>query len=102
MKDYEEFEGPHDSRLRAYEPSILRVFSANSVEEVRARLEDEVKIEAAWAKETLELLNRNSPQGLELTLQMLHKARTLDYKGCLEAEFRAAMNLVVRSYAERP
>jgi hypothetical protein len=94
---------PLDAELQSYAPSILRVFTAHSVEEVRARLADEIKIgEAAWARETLALMDKNSPQALELTLKLLHRARTLDYKACLEAEFRAAVNLVVRSRQAEP
>lgn len=70
---------------------IDRCFYSRSVEEIMENLRREVH---PFAKECLDHMERNSMVSMQLAREMLHKAKNLDYTGCLEMEVNVALNRI--------
>jgi enoyl-CoA hydratase/carnithine racemase len=67
-------------------------FSANSMEEIFARLEEEG---SQWSLNCLQNLKKKSPLALKLTLRLIREGENSDWKGCLQREFRVASRRIL-------
>jgi enoyl-CoA hydratase len=86
---------PEASVLEQLRPIIDRCFSADSVEDIIARLEKETGDDADFARATLETLSKRSPLSLKATFEQLRRGK--DYKSLKEAlsvEYRIASGFV--------
>jgi enoyl-CoA hydratase len=85
---------PGTAPLAALAPTIQRCFGASSVMEIMARLAAS-RDNRAWCQATLAALAERSPTALEVTLQLIRRARSLDLRQTLTIEYRLARHLVV-------
>lgn len=70
---------------------INRCFYANSVEEIMHNLQME---NTPFAQMCLKKMSSNSMLSMKLTLEMLRRAKAMDYKGCLQLELNVALNKI--------
>ena len=70
---------------------IDRCFYSNSVEEIMRNLRRE---NHPFAKACLERMENNSMLSMQLALQMMRRARNLDYKGCMQMELDVGVNKI--------
>jgi enoyl-CoA hydratase len=80
--------GPGD--LEPVRGLIARCFSADTVEEILARLRTAHPPAAEWAREVANDLERRSPTSLKLTHRHVRSARELDLRGTLLQDYRIA------------
>ncbi|MEV4644328.1 enoyl-CoA hydratase/isomerase family protein [Saccharopolyspora sp. NPDC049357] len=73
--------------LSEHRPAIDQIFGATSVEQIRCRLR---AADTTWASDHLQILDRMSPQSLDLTFDLLTRGRERKLIACLTAELRAA------------
>jgi enoyl-CoA hydratase len=78
---------PPSSKLASHRKLIDECFSANSVEEIVARLQS---TSHPWADETRNALQTKSPTSLKVTLKALRLATTLNFHQCMQMEFGIA------------
>jgi enoyl-CoA hydratase len=83
-------EDPGPGELAPLEEVIERCFSAETVEEVVARLQAERGAEAKWAEEVLRDLAQCAPASLKVTLRHVHLARESDLRATLIQDYRLA------------
>lgn len=74
-------------------PDIDRFFSASTVEDILAGLDEDG---GEFARATAQTLRRRSPTSLKLVLRQLHAARGLTLRQCLALEYRLAMRVIER------
>jgi len=85
---------PGDGEIARRQAVIDRVFSAESVEEILARLDAERGAAADWARETAALIRRNAPLSLKVALRQLRLARRASsLKEALVTDFRLASRM---------
>jgi enoyl-CoA hydratase len=83
---------PGPAPLAQHRAVIDRCFSAETVEEVLARLEDEG---TPWAKETALLLRRKSPTSLKVTMRQIQAgAKLTTFAAAMRMEFRLARHFM--------
>jgi enoyl-CoA hydratase len=86
---------PGDSEIARRQGVIDRIFAAETVGDILARLDGETGEHAAWAQETAATIRRNAPLGLKVTLRQLRVARGAPtLKDALVTDFRLASRLV--------
>lgn len=73
--------------LSEHRTAIDQIFGARSVEQIRCRLR---AADTTWASGQLQILDRMSPQSLDLTFDLLTRGRERKLIACLTAELRAA------------
>lgn len=78
-----------DFSLTSVMEKINHCFSANTVEEILARLE---KDGSKWAEGTINLLNKMSPTSMKITFKELELGKNLSLQECLQMEYRLAFN----------
>lgn len=83
-------EDPGPSELAPLEEVIERCFSAETVEEVVARLQAERGAEAKWAEDVLRDLAQCAPASLKVTLRHVRLARERDLRATLIQDYRLA------------
>ena len=81
-------EHPGRDELEGLEPVIERCFSADTVEEIIARLAAERGAQGEWAKGVLGDLARCSPTSLEVALRHVRLVKGLDLSATLRQDFR--------------
>lgn len=81
----------HADNISNYFQDIDRCFYASTVEEIIENLKRENTL---FAKQCLSKMNQNSMLAMKATLQMMRKARSLDYKGCLQQEINVSLNKI--------
>jgi enoyl-CoA hydratase len=84
---------PPPSELTGRLPAIARCFSAPGLAEVRARLTAEERgqgEDAAWARDTLDQLDRASPMSLAVTAELLAAGEGASLEDCLARELAYA------------
>ena len=87
---------PGESELAMLRPVIDRIFSAESVETILARLDEERGAHAEWASRTAALLRQRSPLSQKVTFRQIREgARQPLLKEQLKTEFRLAARLVL-------
>ena len=79
---------PGAGALEAIAPVIARCFSADTVEEIVARLQAERSATVDWARGVADDLSRRSPTALKLTHRAVREARSLDLRAVLIQDFR--------------
>ena len=79
---------PGPAPLAAHRAEIDRCFTAGSVEEIVANLEDEG---SDWAAETLAVLGQKSPTSLKVTLKQLTEYGGHGFEEAMALEYRLAM-----------
>jgi enoyl-CoA hydratase len=80
---------PGESRLSVLRPAIDRIFSADSVEEILARLDAENSAYAEWAHETATLLRQRAPMSLKVAFRQIREGRkAASLAEALKTEFR--------------
>ena len=84
---------PGPPPLKALAPVIERCFGASTVAEIKARLLAE-REERAWCDRMLARLAQCSPVALEVTLELVGRAKALDLRQLLQLEYRLASRLV--------
>jgi enoyl-CoA hydratase len=85
---------PGDAPLQRRRDAIDRIFDAETVEDILARLDGEVGVHADWARETAATVRANAPLSLKVTLRQLRIARAApSLKDALVADFRLATRL---------
>jgi enoyl-CoA hydratase len=82
---------PGPGALDAYRAAIDRCFSADSVEEIRSRLEAE---SSGWAREALTTLGQRSPSSLKVVHRLLRLGAGLDLEAALALEYRLSQRFV--------
>jgi enoyl-CoA hydratase/carnithine racemase len=70
---------------------IKNHFSKNSVEAI---LQSLLSTTSKWAHKTAEIIKKNSPTSLKVTLQELIQAANLDFDACMQTEYRLTMRFV--------
>ena len=85
---------PGEGELVRHTPVINRTFSADSVEEILARLDAEEGEDEAWAKETAAELRKKSPTSLKIAFKQMQLGKGLSLAEALKLEFRLASNLI--------
>jgi enoyl-CoA hydratase len=81
---------PGPGELEEVEAVIARCFSADSVEEILARLRAERGAAETWAQATLRDLSGRSPTSLKVTHRQVRLARGLDLRQALIQDYRLA------------
>lgn len=81
---------PGPGELAAKAPLIAACFSAPSVEEIIARLQDAAGEHRAWALEVAAELERRSPLSLKVTHRHIREATQRDLRDTLRVDFRLA------------
>jgi len=81
---------PGPGELASHSEVVGRCFSADSVEEIIARLREEAGEERAWAQTVADELARCSPTSLKLTHRHLRQAGDLDLRATLIENYRIA------------
>ncbi|OLO29001.1 hypothetical protein BTR23_16635 [Alkalihalophilus pseudofirmus] len=82
------------SSLANNQEKINQHFSHNTMEEIVASLETEVKNGDEWAKETLDILLSKSPTSLKVTLRQLQQGENQSIVDCFKMEFILGMNFM--------
>jgi enoyl-CoA hydratase len=77
--------------IEQYRQEIDRCFSANTIEEILARLEEK---NTDWHQETLQALRQKSPTSLKVTLKQLQRSGQLDLRACLQMEYHLATHFL--------
>ncbi|KAI9318409.1 ClpP/crotonase-like domain-containing protein [Dichotomocladium elegans] len=67
--------------------AIDRCFQYNTIEEIRAALQNESECER-WAKETLGKLEKASPTSLKISLQLIRTGASLNLADCMRLEYQ--------------
>jgi enoyl-CoA hydratase len=88
LDDRHQDPGPGD--LEGVRPLIARCFSADTVEEIVARLRAERGDGAAWAEGVLSELARHSPTSLKITHRHVRSLRDADLRTALIQDYRLA------------
>lgn len=81
---------PGPGELERLEAAIARCFSADSVEEILARLQAERAAADPWAQSTLRDLSSRSPTSLKVAHRQVRLARGLDLRQALIQDYRLA------------
>lgn len=76
---------PGPAGLQADAAAIDRCFSADTVEAILGRLSEE---EGGWAQAARDVIERNSPTSLKVTLQQLRHGGSMTYDSCVTMEYR--------------
>jgi enoyl-CoA hydratase len=77
--------------IHEYRQEIDRCFSADTVEEILTRLNEQ---NTDWHQETIRTLHQKSPTSLKVTLRQLQKGRQLDLCACLQMEYGLAIQFL--------
>lgn len=92
---------PGEGELAPLTPAIHRIFGAESVEEILARLDAEQGEFERWARETAAEIRKKSPTSLKIAFEQMRRGRSLSLAEALKLEYRIASHLVARpDYAE--
>ncbi len=92
---------PGEGELVRYIPTIARIFSASSVEEILERLDAETGEDEAFAKETAAEIRKKSPTSLKVAFAQMRRGKTLTLQEALRLEFTIASRIIERpDYAE--
>lgn len=87
---------PGEGELVRLQAAIEEAFSAETVEDILARLDAHKGEHAAWARETAASIRRNAPLSLKVTLRQLRLARRCaNLKEALIVDFRLASRFAV-------
>lgn len=90
-------EEPGAGEIEPYREVLEHCFSAASVEEILARLGEEVRrggAASAWCADVLDDLNRRSPTALKLTFRHIREAAGRDLRQTLTIDYRLACRLI--------
>ena len=71
--------------------AIDRLFAADGVEDILARLDAEASTEsgdASWARATAATIRANAPLSLKIALAQMRRGRNWSFEECMRAEFR--------------
>jgi len=79
------------SDLLKFGGNIRRCFDKNAVEDIIISLQRD---DSAWAKTTLEALQKLSPTSLKVVFRQLHLGKAMALDKCFEMEFRMAQRFV--------
>src|SRR5262249_17025099 len=80
-----------DRPARAHPRLIDRIFSADSIEEILARLDAEAATassDARWAGEVAAAIRAKAPLSLKIALAQMRRGRNWSLEECMRAEFR--------------
>ena len=92
---------PGEGELAQLTPAIHRIFGADSVEEILAKLDAERGEFEAWAKATAAEMRKKSPTSLKIAREQMRRGRSLSLAEALKLEYRISSHLVARpDYAE--
>jgi enoyl-CoA hydratase len=83
-------EEPGPGEIEPLRPAIARCFSADTVEEIVARLCSVSGADQAWAEGVAQELSKRSPTSLKITLRHVRMARALDLRSTLIQDYRLA------------
>lgn len=89
---------PGEGELRALQPAIDRIFSAESVEAVLSRLDAETGPHADWARETAATIRQRAPLSLKVAFRQIREGR---HRPSLKEELQVEFRLVCR-FMKRP
>jgi enoyl-CoA hydratase len=84
---------PGESALGRLRPAIDRIFSADSVEAILARLDSETGQHADWARETAATIRQRAPLALKIAFRQIREGR---HKRSLKEELAVEYRLVNR------
>jgi len=82
---------PPHAPLEAQRQTIDRIFAADSVEEILARLDAD---ESSFARETAATIRAKSPTSLKLAFCQMRAGRDLCLEDCLKMEYRMASRIL--------
>lgn len=68
--------------------TIDRCFSANTVEEIVARLDAETGENAEWAHKQASVIRSKSPTSVKIALRQMRDGATADFNECMKIEYR--------------
>ena len=83
-------EEPGAGELERHRETIARAFTAPSVLEIVARLEDTSGADADWARQTAAEVRRRSPMSLAITFRHIREAIARDLRETLHVDYRLA------------
>jgi enoyl-CoA hydratase len=87
---------PGDGPIAALRDAIDRIFAAETVEDILARLDAETGAHADWACESAAAIRRHAPLSIKVTLRQLRMGRSAPtLREALITEFRLAARFVV-------
>jgi enoyl-CoA hydratase len=90
-------EPPGEAPVVARRAAIDRLFAADQVEDILARLDaDAVSggADAAWAAATAAAIREKSPLSLKIALAQMRRGRAWSFDDCMRAEFRIVSRIV--------
>jgi enoyl-CoA hydratase len=87
---YRHHENPSNAELPKLRPTIDRIFSAGSVEEIVERLRSEQGEMAEWAHETADEIGKKSPISLKVAFRQVREGVNLRLDQALGLEYRIA------------
>lgn len=73
---------------------IDRVFSASSVEDILAVLDQDEEDDDEWSSSTAALMRSRSPTSLKLTLAQIRSGKTLSFEEAMRMEFRMVSRIL--------
>jgi enoyl-CoA hydratase len=86
---------PGEGEIAPLQDAIDRIFAAETMEDILARLDAETGTHAEWARGTAALIRQNAPLSLKITLRQLRMARgNALLKDALVTDFRLATRMV--------
>lgn len=77
--------------LAEHRAKIDRVFAANSVEEILARLDAEGD---EWSRETANTIRAKSPTASKLAFRQIREGKHLEFEDCMRMEFRMVNRVI--------
>jgi enoyl-CoA hydratase len=90
-------QGGKETPVMAQRTAINRIFAADRVEDILARLDAEAASgsgDAQWARITAATMRAKAPLSLKIALAQMRKGRNWSFEECMKAEFRIVSRVV--------
>ena len=70
---------------------IMAIFSKNTLPEIMQALKED---DSEWAQQTYQNIMQNDPLAVQLTFNLINKAKNLSWLECIEMEYKVAKRLL--------
>ena len=69
----------------------MAIFSKNTLPEIMQALKED---DSEWAQQTYQKIMQNDPLAVQLTFNLINKAKNLSWLECIEMEYKVAKRLL--------
>ena len=69
----------------------MAIFSKNTLPEIMQALKED---DSEWAQQTYQNIMQNDPLAVQLTFNLINKAKNLSWLECIEMEYKVAKRLL--------